>query len=752
MRKLFALLTVLALLVCSLAGCSLFGGTPDGNDGGNGNEDGNKNETENEVGNGGDTFVIPEGLTGIDVIKLLLADERLSGKLIGDSDGIFQEGAETYARLAERAEKNLGIQMLSVDFGIGVPSLDDVKIGESFVAGNEFTEFDEVSRNYEMFNEMTRMIVEQANRASDIIDFVKKNVRILDTWITYGSDESIYLHVDGNSELIIVKSNSRTTACRRQKNELGEDVYELYDQNSFETIRSSYIAGKKYELMRSMDNGARYQGMSASNSKGYWEVFDVIYDASWLECNFETNFIIMKDDICYKAGYTVREENNGVNYTVTTPNRASDILLIDETESGAFFEISLGSFEGYYGVIDVVPGNLGKLKLADGRVIDYETFEKTYYGEYIVRINGIYASESAFGKEGSVMLSISGPENRAKVRGIFLEVLEDFGIECKYDLSEIFLCIDRADAEFIGMRKYLRWNGHDVNTVDGLMRGVDVEKAKFAYMKSLYEQAKNAPSVAMGSEAAALLVVFAPIAAMNVNGASCSGLNVAFENISITCEDMLLFVSGEEYKIAFAMKSLSDGGLTIIEAKTDAVKYNGESTVTVGAEALDLTVPMLMPGEYVLVAYISTADGIRSSECKEIAAVSVTPETVKIGGIEAVASATESGALKITYTESTDALATLSSAVALTYGELYDCMAEIAFEYGIPSEALIEAVNTETDEVSALTGEETEVADGVYRMEYTAVNGEIERTGYVYIELKIEPEIPETATDPEAQS
>ena len=79
-------------------------------------------------------------------------------------------------------------------------------------------------------------------------------------------------------------------------------------------------------------------------------------------------------------------------------------------------------------------------------------------------------------------------------------------------------------------------------------------------------------------------------------------------------------------------------------------------------------------------------------------------------------------------------------------------MAEIAFEYGIPSDALIEAVNTETDEVSALTGEETEVADGVYRMEYTAVNGEIERTGYVYIELKIEPEIPETATDPEAQS
>ena len=54
--------------------------------------------------------------------------------------------------------------------------------------------------------------------------------------------------------------------------------------------------------------------------------------------------------------------------------------------------------------------------------------------------------------------------------------------------------------------------------------------------------------------------------------------------------------------------------------------------------------------------------------------------------------------------------------------------------------------------IDTLTGEETEVADGVYRMEYTAVNGEIERTGYVYIELKIEPEIPETATDPEAQS
>ena len=488
--------------------------------------------------------------------------------------------------------------------------------------------------------------------------------------------------------------------------------------------------------------------MSANNEKGYWEVFDVVYDPQWVEYQFDTNFIIMKDDICYRAGYSMRE-GSGVNYTITSPNRASDIVLISEFDGGSFFDINLGSFEGYYGVVDVQPGNLGKLKLADGRLIDTESVIDLGREGYTAAINSVVATESAFGKEGSVMISIYGPDAAVK-RIIFTELLADWGLTCKYDLSAIFALVDRADEEFINMRKYLRWNGNDVNSIEGLLAGVDVEKAKFKAMSDIYDGVKSAPTVERDSKESELLMSFAPISEISADGTSAAGSVLTVEKLSVSTEDMLLFVKGEKYRAALALKSLSGGGLIHLEVETPAEEYTGEGSITLSAEGLEIELPVLAPGEYTLVAYVSTEDGVRSSAYVDLPFGEADGVTVKSGNTEIVGSVTD-GVLKITYTETVDAMATFSLAKTVDYATLYDLMAETVFSYGIPSDALIERIDEESGEAVALTGEETEIEDGKYRMAYTAVNGETERAGYIYVEVKIEPEIPDIESAPDAE-
>lgn len=750
MKKLISLFLALTMLICVFACCDSKNDSDIDSPPAQSTDDGvetpdNTDDTvdTDDTENNDDQITsptLPEGLSGIDVIKLLLADERLNGKLIKDGDSIFSGGEEVLRELASRAKENLNVQMLTLSGGASESfkpsalSSNVVNLGDTT---SEMTEFDEISRNYEEFESTTRVIVDQAERAADMIKFVKNYIRILDTWVENPAvyDEELYLHVEENSETIFQRYEDVVTICHRYKNELGEDVYEICTQSSFDMLRFTYIAGKKYEMMYRMHDGARYQGISANNDKGYWEVFDMAYDSNWVNYQFDTNFIIMKDDICYKAGYSLREGSN-VNYTITTADRKSDLMLIGENTNSTLFDIKLAAFEGYYGVVDIVPGNMGTLKLADGTLIEAGALDISGLNDqYTASVNAVYATESAFGCEGSVVITING-EDSAVRRELLMEILASWGISCKYDMSHTFEAVDRAGSEFVMMRKYLKWNGHDVNTMEGLLAGVAVERALFDEFISKYDAIKDAPVVQIGTEAADLLVRFASIADITWEEISAKGLEVTVSDISLTVNDMLLFVEDEEYKIAFAMKSLDeDGGLTHIEVDTATAIYDGADSLTVTAQDLTFTLPMLSPGDYALVAYVATADGIRSSMYTELGVTNISDEVVKEGNIQATVKS-EDGLLKVTYVETPEAVAIIVRDEVTSYAEFYELMAEIAFNYGIPSEDLIQKVDPDTMEATVLVGDEEDIDSGIYMILYTSNSGEKIEQGKLYVEFE----------------
>ncbi len=210
---------------------------------------------------------------------------------------------------------------------------------------------------------------------------------------------------------------------------------------------------------------------------------------------------------------------------------------------------------------------------------------------------------------------------------------------------------------------------------------------------------------------------------------------------------MLLFVEDEEYKIAFAMKSLDeDGGLTHIEVDTATTLYDGADSLTVTAQDLTFMIPMLSPGDYTLVAYVATADGIRSSMYTELGVTNISDGVVKEGNIQATVKS-EDDLLKVTYIETPEAVAVIVRDEVTPYAEFYELMAEIAFNYGIPSEDLIQKVDPETMEATALVGDEEDIESGIYMILYTSNSGEKTEQGKLYVEYERIENSHETETE-----
>ena len=98
----------------------------------------------------------------------------------------------------------------------------------------------------------------------------------------------------------------------------------------------------------------------------------------------------------------------------------------------------------------------------------------------------------------------------------------------------------------------------------------------------------------------------------------------------------------------------------------------------------------------------------------------------------------EEGTLTLTYTDKVDVYTKLTSREKLTYEAFAVLVNEEAFLYGTPIEGSVEMLQGES--YAPLTGNEEEIADGTYRIAYTVSNGEIKKSGYLYLSYACLPE------------
>ena len=755
MKKLFSLLLLVALLVTALSSCSDNGGIDSKTDSIGGETEGLPSST-------------PLSVSGIDAVKLLLAEARLNEKLLKNEGDIFENGVQVMQQLASKAMANLNVTVLKGEtgalgssslgtFGTGnrsvtsrgssailLGSLGEEKqnIGKMEVVGDTvvWTELDEVSNSYEYFLNLTNNIVAEAERCAKLIDFVKKHVRVIDKWVSVGG-ERYYLSVKENEELLCQVNDFDGTVhrivCRRYRNADGKDVYEMYRQADTFESRMTYIPGERYEISH-----GREQHFVASHTKGYWEnyVLGDIRDGE--HQHYNVDYLIMKDDICYKFGF-LQEGNDTID--ILSADRQTDLFLYAPDAMATKLFLKLNGFtniEKYTAPVNKVNFSEDnsyvnaswdsdiQVHLTNGHIL----LQGNRYCDGKVLIDGTMIACYAYGYASEMILSIQGTPEEALA--LFKQFLDETGLRCRRDIDDVLQGTLRALSESKTVFQYYRWNGYTVNTTEGIRRATEVENAKYDEMIALYDSVKDAETVTaeLGSEEFLQHISFAPLVGNTVTEAKLSGNTLTVKSLTLTVNDPLLFVKDEPYRVILALEDAAGSLVHPEQSSTGEAIYAGETEFAVTASEISVTLPRLEPGPYRVVAYIATADGIRSSGFETIRVDAVEGESFAFNDAILSGALEENGTLTLTYVERMDVSVTIEATEALTYETFRQLVGEAVFAYGIPAEVIEMLVG---ESYTPLAGNESEIAAGEYRVAYHTENGDSLRSGYAYITLTV---------------
>ena len=658
---------------------------------------------------------IPANYSGTDLAKLLLANERLDATLLHKEGDIFDDGAEILRNLAASTSASYQASTTSAAGGQGKVTIE----GTTFT----FSNFEENCNAYDYFENLTEGVVSTCNTGADMIDFVKKHIRVVDKWVSSG-DDKVYLHVAENEEVLYEYRGDQLNICRRWLNNEGQDVYDVYIRNDTAETRMTYIPGLLYEFSDFVDDGVNQHNtyFAANYSKGYWEVSVVggVTDSFYVTC------MALKEDICYSAHYDP-QESFVTALQVISADRKADLIFFNAGEEFDDVSLHFGGFDGIQNVLITVPDDevgtvnegeisvvhvagehgytaitglkSGTVNLTNGKQLKEND---TYVSGNVVV--GRTLADYAYGLcKGTVDLRVYGESREERMQNIKL-FLAEAGLTCRRNPDKMLSDVSQAYTELDAFVSYYRWNGHTIANVDGVRAGIQVECARFDAMANLYEAVKHDPVVDINDVNFQLNINFAPITEISVQADPVDGDVVRIQNIALTVSDMTLFVEDEPYMVNFALIEGTGGGLIHLEVENShRTTYAKTKTFTVAAEQVPVKLPALKNSAYKLVAYISTVDGIRTSGYKEVMDLHGTSESQTA----------------------------LTTQAKVDYATFYTMVCEVAYQYGLPAQSPLEYLEGET--YIPMAGDETEIATGVYRLAYTVANEDRDATHYVYV-------------------
>jgi hypothetical protein len=228
---------------------------------------------------------------------------------------------------------------------------------------------------------------------------------------------------------------------------------------------------------------------------------------------------------------------------------------------------------------------------------------------------------------------------------------------------------------------------------------------------------------------------------------------VTVKGLELGIEDTLLYVEGEKYTVNFALvrKGASGtAGLSHIELseRVETVFEGGKSFKLSQTTSFEL--PLLAEGEYTLVAYIATYDGIRSSEYTAVKFTDVTDFEAKEGALKVVLKKNTENELSLTFSVIREVEITLEEGNR-SYADMFGELSREAYPYGFVSEDTVIELLGESGEWTAVSEGEAALPSGTYRLKYYVQNGDDTVEGYVYAaHTYIEPELPEEGAQSES--
>ena len=559
-------------------------------------------------------------LSGTEIAKMLLANQRLNPS---DLDLGLEEA------LTGTTKEKPADALYAVRSYKPVASLLSTSQSGNTVQWRDFTD---ESNTYAFFQSYFANIEHTADTFSKEIAAIKETCGNTNYWMERpGTSEKFLLMVRSNEDIIFLQSNDALQICRRYTNENADDVYDMYSKNldgSYEE-RCLYIAGKRYEFA---NNFGAYEGIYivAENIRGYWNMFQVT-DMEPGHANV-MNFVSNSShaytfDASIVPG--IPEQIPAIRFSTADLN--NDVLTFGNGNA----ELNISAF---YGVnhIETDPSNVtflddgsnaltsqvGTLVTASGkRISTYDTL-----ADGNVQVIGMVTShiKDSYGPgldstTGCISLNLSGETMEEQVANLKL-FLAEAGLSCRYDLDAVLSAMPQATAYAEDFKTSYTWHGNSVSNYSGIEKAVATERAKYAEFAALYEQVKDMKTVKVDQFGASFdNWDFSGISSISGQSVIFADGVISAQNLSVTVTDTTLFDSGSEYTVCLALAKFEDGGEGSYENAVALSCEGADHTAFTGGsltlnQTATYTIPHCTYGEYTIVAYVATADGIRVTE------------------------------------------------------------------------------------------------------------------------------------------
>lgn len=695
---------------------------------------------------------------GTDAAKLLLANERLNGDVIRNSGNLFTTGQEAMNNIVKQTKKYR--KQLS-----GRPNETYTEVD-----GNTYKWYNDVEySNFGSFFESYAVNIEDsAKRGSELIDYVKEEIRVVDVWVKDGGDEYL-LKVDKISETIFSRNNeyNQVEMCKRYTNESGNDVYEMYIQNDNATTRMKYIPGLLYEFGIESDGYTHY--LIADNSKGYWNVVsttgvhEIVLDDVTVYEDFTINAMMMKEEAFYKFFHSLNSDEqmtSDINSVSIISNDGKTDLV---TIGNGYIELYNTGINGLDHIeIEATPEFVGDYNSEDPSVKyvykqeNVDNKNKKYYiystsgakSATAVLENGMILTKGDTLIDGEVEVGridvgyVAGCDSYGTIPFTFASsdlnetldtlkmILNETGIIFRRDLDEVIAGAEFAVNDVKNFGDYFQLNGYNINSIENAKLAMEIESSEISEFEAIYSLVKDLNVINRRNQLELdENINFANLVITNNGKVENTQNHINVEGLSVKVEDTILFVDGEEYKVVLALET-SNNSLIPLSSANEL-----KETFVVGnsfemAQTLSVDIPVLDAGSYSLVIYIANAEeGIRVTN-----PVHLTGEFenyfINNDGLRQDILVTENSNLVINvYNEYDIYLQTTSS---FTYDELVAFMAQSSYNHGMINETIIEkfdGANWNVIKSGSL------IDNGQYRMNYIVTIEESVSQGYVIVTI-----------------
>lgn len=681
-----------------------------------------------------------------EVAKLILANQRLDSNALSNVE-IFNDGAKVFKKLAKEAKMARNNIVLNNN-GLGTVVVE----GDRY----SWSDFGEYCNSADYFNSITTMIETNAIETAKLIDDTKENVRIVDKWIDFGN-EQIMLKVDATSETIYKKDNDSQQVFKRTKNEVGENVYE-YVTKSFRsnyTSRTTYIEGKRYEFVEDYMDRPYY--FIADNSKGEWELLTL----SIMPTHYNIGVFVMGETLAYDFFFNIEQqgtENEIPMVKFISSDRKTDILNIDhQLEDWGTFSLKLTGFDGVkeiylhasedeiFDVTELTPENGKVCVLEDGTYFPASIYDlnivldngkeiksgdkliddKVEIGAIRVGTIGTVTGQTRFYPEIEFKISANSFEERLM---LLKQASEELGLRCRRDFEEVIESIEMANDNAYKYAKFFKLNGYHLNIQEELDKGLEIENQETLDLLNGFEELKDYQVVNYYDvEDYNANIVFAKAKNPTIGSVKVTDEVVIIEDMSLTIDDTLLYVDRRNYKVSYALAHVEDvtySNLIDIELTSfSEVTYDGSESFFVTTDAT-FNIPLLIDGQYTLVAYVSTSNNIRLSTPVAIKTNEDLTSSYKVENKHIDFSKSEEGTINISYVTLHDIdVGLLQCSNEITYKEIIETVSAVAYESGFLTNNALEIKDETGEYKEVIYTDEDLVVSGEYRFKYLTKNG-----------------------------